>query len=436
MYFIVVHHCIVSGLGLNEILNDLNPTFSVYNAFLMILNSFVVISVNVFFLISGYFGINFRKKKIASLLYEIAFCSILVYVGLAALGKAEITVKGLIKYSLLSINIYWFAIVYIALVVTSPALNCIWKYVIEPHEKETMVGSFLCFCVLCFVFSDTPVATIATDSDAERIGNEVDIFVSGGDQIWNPYVTIPGFMLDFVPKEKNKISYGTSVGVKTIPSTYIETYKKYLARYNAISVREEQSAIALQPILNKHVDVVLDPTLLFSGKEWSFLMSEAVLDKEILKEPYILAYFVGTRKDYWKYLSKIKKETGYNVIVVPINDQAYLNDFKKYVKVSPAEFLLLIKNAEIICTDSFHATVFSILFGKEFYTLKRFSDSNSKGQNGRLEYLLSKYGLSDRLIKDESHFERTGEIDYKQVFKIIEEERVVSKQWLKKALEI
>lgn len=306
-----------------------------------------------------------------------------------------------------------------------------WKklpYKIDLKTKETLQSKYM--------DKYTPVATIATDSDAERIGNEVDIFVSGGDQIWNPYVTIPGFMLDFVPKEKNKISYGTSVGVKTIPSTYIETYKKYLARYNAISVREEQSAIALHPILNKHVDVVLDPTLLFSGEEWSFLMNEAVLDKEILKEPYILAYFVGTRKDYWKYLSKIKKETGYKVIVVPINDQAYLNDFKKYVKVSPAEFLLLIKNAEIICTDSFHATVFSILFGKEFYTLKRFSDSNSKGQNGRLEYLLSKYGLSDRLIKDESHFKRTGEIDYKQVFKIIEEERVVSKQWLKKALEM
>ena len=192
-----------------------------------------------------------------------------------------------------------------------------WKklpYKIDLKTKETLQSKYM--------DKYTPVATIATDSDAERIGNEVDIFVSGGDQIWNPYVTIPGFMLDFVPKEKNKISYGTSVGVKTIPSTYIETYKKYLARYNAISVREEQSAIALQPILNKHVDVVLDPTLLFSGKEWSFLMSEAVLDKEILKEPYILAYFVGTRKDYWKYLSKIKKETGYNVIVVPINDQA------------------------------------------------------------------------------------------------------------------
>lgn len=282
----------------------------------------------------------------------------------------------------------------------------------------------------------TSVKIINTEEDANRIGNEADIFVSGGDQIWNPYVTNRGFMLDFVPDSKKKISYGTSVGVKNIPNAYAKMYKKYLTRYDAISVREKQSAVALQPILNRYVDVVLDPTLLFSGEEWTFLMNDADLDEKILNEPYILTYFVGTRKSYWNYVSKIKKETGYKVIVVPINEQAYLNHFRKYVKVSPAEFLALIKNARIICTDSFHATVFSILFGKEFYTLKRFSDSDSKGQNGRLEYLLSKYGLAERLIKDESCFERMCKIDYMHVFEIIEKERGVSKQWLKKAIEM
>lgn len=155
MFFIVVHHCIVSGLGLNEILNSINPTFSAYNAFLMILNSFVIIPVNVFFLISGYFSIKFNKKKIVSLLYEILFYSILVYMGLIIIGKAEITVKSLFKYSVFSISLYWFAIVYVALVITSPALNCIWEYIIEPHEKEIMLGLFLSFCILCFISPDS-----------------------------------------------------------------------------------------------------------------------------------------------------------------------------------------------------------------------------------------------------------------------------------------
>lgn len=155
MFFVVVHHCIVSGLGLNEALNGANPTFSIYNDFLMLINSIVIISVNVFWLISGYFDIKLKTKKIGSLLCEIALCSVLVYAGLIITGQAEFTVKKLIRYSLFSINLYWFAIVYIAIVITSPALNCIWKYVIEPNEKNIICGLFFGSCILCFAFPDS-----------------------------------------------------------------------------------------------------------------------------------------------------------------------------------------------------------------------------------------------------------------------------------------
>lgn len=155
MYFIVIHHCIVSGLGLNEMLNTSSPGLSKYNIFLMVLNSFVIISVNVFFLISGYFGIRFNKKKIVTLLLEIAFCSMLIYIILVITGLCEITIKNLIKYSLLSINYYWFAIVYIILVMISPALNCIWEYVIKIKEKRIMLSLFILLCIICFIFSDS-----------------------------------------------------------------------------------------------------------------------------------------------------------------------------------------------------------------------------------------------------------------------------------------
>lgn len=280
-----------------------------------------------------------------------------------------------------------------------------------------------------------PVVSIFSTEDVQRLIKKADVFVSGGDQIWNPYVTNPGFMLDFVPSNKTKISYGTSVGVKTIPEAYIELYKYNLSQYRNISVREEQSAKALQAVLNRNVDVVLDPTLLFSGEEWSFLMSDAKIDPVFVKTPYILVYFVGTRRSYWNYVSKMKAATGYEVIVVPINDEAYRNSFKKYVEVSPAEFLKLINNAEIVCTDSYHATVFSILFGKEFYTLKRFSDTSTESQNGRLEYLLAKYELTDRLIENENSFKRLDKVDYSSIHASIEQERNMSKQWLRSAME-
>lgn len=276
--------------------------------------------------------------------------------------------------------------------------------------------------------------TINSVEDIKKVNQLFEVFISGGDQIWNPYVTAPGFMLDFVSKNNLKISYGTSVGVKTIPTEYIEMYKKYLSEYQAISVREKQSSEALSAIVKSNIDIVLDPTLLFSGEEWNFLLREAEIDVNYFAQPYVLVYFVGTRGNYWDYVEKIKNGTGYHVIVVPINDEAYFNSFRKYVEVSPAEFLWLIKNAAIICTDSFHATVFSILFCKEFYTVKRFPDFSDQSQNGRLVNFLSKYGLIDRLIEDESCFKRVSDIDYEPILKCIERERNSSKQWLKNAL--
>lgn len=86
MLFIVIHHCIVSGLGLNEILNNGDCTYSSYNAFLVILNSFVIVSVNVFFLISGYFGMKYNLKKVLWLIGEITFYSVFVYFILIGLG--------------------------------------------------------------------------------------------------------------------------------------------------------------------------------------------------------------------------------------------------------------------------------------------------------------------------------------------------------------
>ena len=285
-----------------------------------------------------------------------------------------------------------------------------------------------------FMEKYTSVISIFSDKDIEKLNDTFDIFIAGGDQIWNPSVYEDVFLLSVADDDKWKISYGTSVGVKSIPEELKDVYRANLSRFNYISVREEQSAKALRDFIQKDIAVVVDPTFLFSADEWMFLLKDAEINKDEFAEPYILCYFVGTRKSYWKYVEKIQKKTGYRVVVIPINNEAYVNHFNKYVKTSPAEFLWLIKNASIICTDSFHATVFSILFKKEFYTIRRFQDSNINSQNGRLEELLSRYKLLDRLIKDETCFKRMENIDYAPIFKELEQERKLSKQWLENAL--
>lgn len=285
-----------------------------------------------------------------------------------------------------------------------------------------------------FVEKYASVVSIVSDKDIKELNATFDIFVAGGDQIWNPSVYEDIFLLSLANDDKLKISYGTSVGVKKIPDELKTVYRKNLSRFNCISVREKQSAEALMDFIQKDITVVVDPTFLLSADDWMFLLKDAELNENEFADPYILCYFVGTRKSYWRYVDKIRKKTNYRVIVIPINNEAYVNRFDKYVKVSPAEFLWLIKHAAIVCTDSFHATVFSIQYNKEFYTLKRFLDTSSLSQNGRLEDLLANYHLENRLINDEKNFIRNKKIDYASVNEKLQAERIKSIKWLQTAL--
>lgn len=279
------------------------------------------------------------------------------------------------------------------------------------------------------------VMEIKSNDDIRNINSTIDLFVSGGDQIWNPTVTKPYLMLSFIDSCRPKISYGTSVGIKVIPCQYHDKYRQYLSSYKYISVREEQSKEALENIIDNPIQVVVDPTLLLTLKEWDFLLRRAKIDKSQFLDPYIFCYFVGERHTYWNYVEKIRKKTGYKVLVLPINDEGYNNKYLKYVKTSPAEFLWLIKNASIVCTDSFHATVFSMQFGKDFYILKRFIDSDIGSQNGRLYNLLSQYEIRDRIVEDEADFKIAKTIDYDNVWKKMAYNRGESRKWLKNVLE-
>jgi len=164
------------------------------------------------------------------------------------------------------------------------------------------------------------------------------------------------------------------------------------------------------------------------------LADKAEIDKKWNAEkPYILCYFVGHRKDYGKYIDLVKEETGMNCIVVPM-DVDLSNCGTIATGVGPKEFIWLIKNADIVCTDSFHATVFSIQYQREFYVLKRFDDNSKISQNGRLYEILDTYNLRDRWITDESVFKREKNIEYDRVYNILNDKRMHSENYLTNAL--
>lgn len=277
------------------------------------------------------------------------------------------------------------------------------------------------------------VETINNSEDIEKLNKKFNTFIIGGDQVLNPYYLEEKHLLTFVDDDKKMLSYGSSVGVKEIPNELQIKYKKYLGRLENISVREVMSAEALD-FLNKPIEVVLDPTMILTENQWNKFIKDAEIDPSLKKKKYILCYFVGDRHSYWKYVEKIEQKTEYDVVVIPLNYNLGNKSYLKYYKTSPKEFIWLIKNAEIVCTDSFHATVFSIIFQREFYTVKRFLDTSGASQNGRIVNLLDRFDLSNRLIDDETIFKRINITNYNEVSQKLKQEREDSIQWLMNAL--
>lgn len=259
-----------------------------------------------------------------------------------------------------------------------------------------------------------------------------DGYVVGSDQTWNPFVanSPEAFFLPFVENKSKKGSYGPSLAVKSLSDEKEKEYRKKLSNFSFLSCREQDGAQLLSRITQKEVKCVLDPTLLLSAKEWG-----KYCEFEIPKEPYILVYFLGEKSEHRRAVEKIQKLTNWKIISLPA---AYLemenNDYKK-VWGGPKEFLSLIRGAALICTDSFHGTMFSINFQRNFFSFCKSSDSEESSENSRLYSALNIFGLLNRIIHNMDNL--TAEdisIDYKNVIPILEEQRRDSIEYLENML--
>lgn len=260
-----------------------------------------------------------------------------------------------------------------------------------------------------------------------------DVIV-GSDQLWLPVNVVSNYYtLNWVPEEINKISYSTSFGISNIPKKYKEQYKKFLERINFLSVREESGVKIIKEITNIDAKLVCDPTLLLTKEEWE----EISIKERIITDKYILCYFLGNNIEHRKFAERLKKETGYKIVS--------LNHADEYVKysdifaditpydVGPKEWINLIKNAEYICTDSFHGTVFSLIFNKIFFDFRRYNEKNKASTNSRLDSLLKIANVSNERIltgKENVKDVLKYKIDYEIVNKNLDKFREDSKKWL------
>lgn len=223
--------------------------------------------------------------------------------------------------------------------------------------------------------------------------------ILGSDQVWNPINLGTDFYnLLFVPEEIKKCTYASSFGVSKIPFFQKRKTKRYLSRIDRISVREKKGKEIVLRLLERNVRVDIDPTLLFDRFDWE----KMIPDEYLVKEKYVFAYFVGKNRNYREYVEKVCKEKQYRLIIVPHVDEI-VDAEKKYetefnLSIGPEEFVNLIRNAEIIFTDSFHATVFSILYNKRFFVFNRFANESKQSMNSRIDNLLELTKLEGRNV--------------------------------------
>lgn len=276
-----------------------------------------------------------------------------------------------------------------------------------------------------------------TYAELKEYCKKFDNVLVGSDQLWLPVNVVSDYYtLNWVPDEINKISFSTSFGVSSIPEKYEELYKKFLNRINYLSTREESGKKIIKDLTGRDAKIVCDPTLLFNKEEWMDIQEK----EAIIKEKYILCYFLGNSIEYRKFAERLKEKTGYKIISI--------NHCDEYVKYSdvfadetpydigPAEFLNLIRNAEYVCTDSFHGTVFSLINNVNFFVFRRYNKKSKISTNSRLDSLLGIVNLKERLLEGNEDIDKTIEmnIDFSNVNKKLEEFRSDSKEFLEKAL--
>lgn len=260
-----------------------------------------------------------------------------------------------------------------------------------------------------------------------------DVIV-GSDQLWLPVNVVSDYYtLNWVPDDVNKISYSTSFGFSSIPKKYNAVYKKFLSRLNFISTREESGVKIIKGVANIDAKLVCDPTILLTKEEW---LNETST-KRIYDDKYILCYFLGNNIEHRKFAERLREKTGYKIVSLNHADEyvKYSDKFCDYAPfdVGPREWINLVANAEYVLTDSFHGTVFSILFNKMFFDFRRHNDKSKVSTNSRIDSLLDVAGISKEIILNGTENiddVLNYKIEYDSVNENINKFREESKEWL------
>lgn len=262
---------------------------------------------------------------------------------------------------------------------------------------------------------------------------EVDVLIIGSDEVFNCTQINPevGFSPEIFGANNNAkrvLSYAASFGNTTFQKLVlfnkVEELKKYLLAFNSISVRDRNSCVVVEKLLGQKPEINLDPVLMYD-------FMPTIKDEQIRKD-YIIVYAYRSRitqeeaSEIKAFAKRVKKK------LISVSGEMDFCD--EHLSLNPFECLNLYRHADYVITDTFHGSIFSIINRVKFVTLIRESKGNSYGNQEKLQDLLDRLNLQSRSYsngKDDLYNRLTQEIDYDNVFDVINKEREHTMDYLK-----
>lgn len=248
-----------------------------------------------------------------------------------------------------------------------------------------------------------------------------DLYCAGSDQIWNPAMGRWGSFdyLGFARQEQT-FSYAASFGIDEIPEEYRAAARDGLSHIRYISVREDAGQKIVKDLTGRtDARVLVDPTMLLTAEEWDRVIAKP---KAAVPEKYVLTYFLGAVSEERKAAIQARARD-LDCQLVEIMDPS-----SPFHAVGPDEFAWLIKNARYVCTDSFHGSVFSFLYGRPFAAFSRQSKGPDMGS--RMKTFMAKFSLEHCAAPGDTLPEYCAQPDYSIGYTALDAERAKSKEFL------
>lgn len=212
-----------------------------------------------------------------------------------------------------------------------------------------------------------------------------DCFFCGSDQIWNPTYATTSELAFLSFAQGRAVALAPSFGVSKLPNDVCEKYKKWIEEISVLSVREKAGQNIIYDLTGRKAELLFDPTMAIAVEDWK----ECAKNPGNLPEKYVLCYFLGkVSSSYKENIEKFARERNLNIV------KLFDIESTDYYTYGPNEVLYSILHAEYVLTDSFHGSVFSILFKRNFFVFNR--DEGGQDMSSRLDTLLESFDLQDR----------------------------------------